>query len=172
LSTSTAHSISLSALGNLPEAYQHEWRVATPRQPIVVSGGIFKWYHVHRQGVGVCDELDERARRVIVDGAASGWDLSYGLNFALLHVSTTHAFLLVETWRGHQEMWVKIYAYDLAQGGPFIRGDVTGEDTPSACVWEMGVIAHERMAWHRYLFSERADADKRAWLDDSYAGSV
>ena len=45
-------------------------------------------------------------------------------------------------------------------------------NAPGGCVWELGVTCHERMAWHRYLFSERAAADKRAWLEDLYAGPV
>ena len=172
MSTTVPIAISLSELGNVPSTYQHEWRVATPRTPIGVSGGIFKWYHVHRDGVTVPDALDAEARRVITDGAASGWNLQYGLNFALLHLSTTHAFLIVGTWRGHQELWEKIYAYDLATDGPFTRIDAGGEDTPTDCVWEMGVIHHERLAWHHYLFSERSDTDKRAWIEDTYAGRV
>ena len=36
----------------------------------------------------------------------------------------------------------------------------------------MGVNCHEREAWGRYLFSDRTDAAKRAWLEDVYAGRV
>jgi hypothetical protein len=169
--TPTTSETRLSGLGNIPMSYTHEWRVATPQEPIFVPGGVFKWSHVHREGVAVRAEVDAAARRVIEDGAP-GWNLQYGLNIALLHQTTTVAFLIVGIWRGHNELWTRGFVFDLATGGAFTRVDNSGEDAPAACVWELGVICHERMAWHRYLFSERGDADKRAWLADIYSGAV
>jgi hypothetical protein len=165
--------VSLVGLGNVPMDYRHEWRVAEPREPLFLPGTVFKWYHVHREGVTIPAAMDAEARTVIADAIAAGaWSPEYGLNFALIHLSTTHAFLIAGVWRGHQELWERIYYKDLATAGPFTRIDTTGEDTPGACVWELGAICHERMAWHRYLFSERTEADKRAWLADLYSGQV
>lgn len=161
----------LANLGQVPAAYRHEWRVVAPRAPLVLPNAIFKWSHVHRDGVPVPEPLDAAARAVVAGAMAEGdWDPSYGLNFAILHVSTAHAFLLVGVWRGHQELWERIYARELAGDGPFVRMAMAGADAPVGCVWELAVTCHERMAWHRYLFSDRSDAAKRAWLDDRYAG--
>ncbi|MGI8687507.1 MAG: hypothetical protein ACR2M3_02915 [Thermomicrobiales bacterium] len=162
----------LSSLGNVPMAYTHEWRVAEPREALVLPGAVFKWYHVHREGVVIPATMDAEARAVITEAAAGDWDPAYGLNFALIHLSTTHAFLIAGVWRGHQELWERIYYKELTSPSPFTRIAMDGEDTPAACVWELGVICHERMAWHRYLFTGRAEADKRAWLRDTYTGRV
>jgi len=165
--------LSLSELGNVPMTYTHEWRVAEPLEPLVLPGAVFKWYHVHREGVAIPAEMDAEAREIITDAMARGnWTPEYGLNFALIHLSTAHAFLIAGVWRGHQELWERIYYKELAQGGPFTRIDTDGEDTPAACVWEFGVIVHERRAWIRYLFSGRTEADKHAWLADTYTGQV
>lgn len=165
--------LSLGNLGNVPASYVHEWRVAEPQEPLVLPNAVFKWYHVRREGATVPDTMDADARAVITDAMHDGmWNPAYGLNFALLHLSTTHAFLIAGVWRGHQELWERIYYKELAPSSPFKRTDMGGEDAPTACVWEQGVIFHERMAWHRYLFSERTEADKRAWLADTYAGQV
>jgi hypothetical protein len=164
--------LSLSELGNVPLTYTHEWRVAEPHEPLVLPSAIFKWYHVHREGVAIPTEMDTEARAAITEAAQGAWNMEYGLNFALIHLSTTHAFLIAGVWRGHQELWERIYYKDLAQGGPFTRIATDGEDTPAACVWEFGVIVHERLAWHRYLFSGRTEADKHAWLADTYTGQV
>jgi hypothetical protein len=170
MNTST---LSLDHLGNVPAAYEHEWRVAEPRDALVLPGAIFKWYHVHCAGVSVPEAMDTEARALIADASAQGkWSPEYGLNFALIHLSTAHAFLIAGTWRGHQELWERIYYKELALPGPFARIATDGEDAPTACVWELGVICHERMAWHRYLFSGRTEADKRAWLADTYTGQV
>ncbi len=169
--TTIATAPALSELGNVPASYEHEWRIATPLVPIVLSQAVFKWYHVHREGSPVPDAMDAEARCVITEAMADGaWDPSYGLNFALLHLSTAHAFLITGIWRGHQELWARHYVKDLATNGPFTRIDVTSQDAPLACVWELGVICHERMAWSRYLFSDRTDEAKRAWLEDVYQG--
>src|SRR4051812_45530365 len=93
--------LSLDALGKVPATYQHEWRVAEPTEPLVLPNTIFKWYHVHREGVSLPDEMDAEARTVIADAMAGGkWTPEYGLNFALIHLSTTHAFLIAGVWRG------------------------------------------------------------------------
>jgi hypothetical protein len=117
--------------------------------------------------------MDAEARFVITDAMAAGaWDPSYGLNFALLHLSTAHAFLIAGVWRGHQELWERIYAKALAKNEPFAQVEMSGEDAPLGCVWELGVTCHERMAWRRRLFSDRTDAAKLAWLEDVYRGQV
>ena len=165
--------LSLDHLGNLPIAYRHEWRVSTPAEPLILPKALFKWYHVHREGAVVPIATDAEARAMIADAVAQGaWTPEYGLNFALIHLSTTHAFLIAGVWRGHQELWERVYAKELATGAPFARIETSGEDTPAACVWEFGVICHERMAWIRYLFTDRTEADKRAWLADRYMGPV
>src|SRR6476469_9646326 len=121
--------LSLSELGNVPLTYTHEWRVAEPHEPLVLPGAIFKWYHVHREGVAIPAAMDAEARAIVTDALAAGhWTPEYGLNFALIHLSTTHAFLIAGVWRGHQELWERIYVYDLAKGGPFVPGEPAGGD--------------------------------------------
>lgn len=163
----------LTELGAVPPAYRHEWRVATPQTPLALPNAVFKWHHVHREGASIPKAMDAEARSVVAEAMAGGaWDPSYGLNFALLHLSTAHAFLIAGVWRGHQELWARHYVKTLAGSAAFARIDVTGQDAPLACVWEMGVICHERLAWSRYLFSDRTEVDKRAWLEDVYQGRV
>lgn len=117
--------------------------------------------------------MDDEGRAVVGGAIAAGaWGRSYGLNFALLHLSTAPAFLIAGVWRGHQEVRARHYVKTLAGSAAFARIDVTGQDAQLACVWEMGVICHERMAWSRYLFSDRTEAAKLVWLEDLCQGSV
>ncbi len=165
--------LSLSDFGNLGAPYEHEWRAADPREPLVLPNAVFKWYHVHRVGETVSEAMDRDGRALIAGAISTGaWNPEYGLNIGLVHLSTTHAFVIAGVWRGRNELWLRHYIKDLSTSEPFARIDVSGEDVPSACVWEMGVLCHERMAWHRYLFSARSDADKQIWLADAYQGRV
>jgi len=171
--TTNIETLALDRLGNVPPTYRHHWRAAEPHDPIVLPDRVFKWYHVHLDGAVVPDAMDAEARTLLAADASAGqWQTEYGLDFALLHLSTTSAFLIAGTWRGHQEMWERVYFKDLAMGGPFELVARDSQDWPGACVWELGVICHERMAWHRYLFTPRGEADKRAWLADTYTGRV
>jgi hypothetical protein len=169
--TTAISSTELGELGNVPASYRHEWRVAAPQEPLLLPNAIFKWYHVHREDNPVAPEIDAEARAEIAAAMAAGaWDPSYGLNIAILHVSTTGAYLLAGVWRGHNELWERVYARELAPGSSFERIAATGEDAPVGCVWEMAATCHERMSWHRYLFTDRTEADKRTWLEDVYSG--
>jgi hypothetical protein len=171
--TPKSDALELTRFGNVPATYRHEWRTAEPVEPLVLERGIFKWYHVHRDGVSIPAELDAEARAVIRDDVGRGrWKLEYGLNFALIHLSTEAAFMIAGIWKGNQELWERVYIKELAGGGSFTRIPSDGEDTPAGCVWEFGVLVHERMAWHKYLFSKRDEAAKQAWLADTYAGRV
>jgi len=172
MSSSIAAS-SLSELGNVSPTYRHVWKIAEPQEPIVVPCAVFKWYHVRDEEMAVPAELDAEARAHIAATAASGeLDLSYGLNIALLHQTRAQAIVITGVWREHNELWERIVARGLSAATPLELVGPNGGATPAACVWEFGVICHERMAWHRYLFSERGDDDKRAWLSDTFAGRV
>lgn len=141
----------LGGLGNVPANYAHEWRVATPGEPALAT----------------------EARATVVAALQGGvCRPEYGLGFVLLHVSTSHAFPAVGSWRGHQECWEVIWVKELGEAAPFAILPANGEERPLACVWELAVVCHERMAWHRYLFSARDEAAKRAWLADTYAGTA
>jgi len=163
----------LDHLGNVPATYRHEWKVATAVDTLVLPGRVFKWYHVHSVGVPVAPTLDAEARGVLLDAAQGGaWAPEYGLNFALLHVASTHAFLIAGVWRGHNELWERGYYKPVGSDDPFKRTELAGEDAPTMCVWELAVLCHERMAWHRYLFSAKTTADKHVWLADTYTGQA
>lgn len=163
----------LGGLGNVPADYAHEWRVATPGEPIVAPGAVAKRSLVHRGGGEVAPALAAEARATVVAALQGGvCRPEYGLGFALLHVSTSHAFPVVGSWRGHQECWKVIWVKELGEAAPFAVVPANGEERPLACVWELAVVCHERMAWHRYLFSARDEAAKRAWLADTYAGTA
>ena len=171
--TPAVGTLALDHLGNLPATYRHEWKVAAAVGTIVLPRTIFKWYHVHSVGAPVAPGLDAEARAVLLNAAQGGaWSPSYGLNFALLHVASTHAFLIAGVWRGHNELWERGYYKPVGSDDPFKRTELAGEDAPTMCVWELAVLCHERMAWHRYLFSAKTTADKHVWLADTYTGQA
>src|SRR5262249_23557080 len=91
-----------------------------------------------------------------------------GLGFVIDHLSGEHVhLLLVFTWRGNNEMWESTYYKDLRDGGPF-RLPPQGTHRGAICVWEFGAVAHEHLAWTRYLRSSRDEqAKRRTWKASS-----
>ncbi len=135
MTTATSPEVALSHLGVVPASYVHEWREAEPEEPLVTPKAVFKWYHVRREGADVPAALDAEARTLVAEAVAGGtFDVSYGLNFALLHLSTRNAFLIVGVWKGHQEMWERIAVMDVGTSSPLQWQAFDPVDMPAACV--------------------------------------
>ncbi len=162
----------LASLGNVPDAYRHHDRVVSPGEPLALPGALLKWYEL-RPGESIVPlDFRRQARAFLREQAEAGaLEVGYGLGFALLHYSTALAYLIVGAWRDHQELWETLFTYDLARGEGFRRAR-PGVDAPTLCVWELGVVDHERAAWIRYLRSARDDDAKQAYLDDRLVGAV
>lgn len=156
----------LEHVGDVPMSYVHRDRKVEPRVPLIVPGGILKWYNVYDRASPVPLGLEERSRATVLDFLEMGVaDLHYGLGVVVLHHSTANDFLLVGSWRGHQEYWQSIFIRDADTDNPWIPIE-QGAISPVFCVWEMAPIWHERNAWVRYLKSGRTVDDRRAFLED------
>ena len=98
--------------------------------------------------------------------------ISGDLGFVVNHLSGDHIYLLlVFTWRGNNEMWESAYYKDTRDGGPF-QSVPQGTHRGAICVWEFGAVAHEHLAWTRYLRSDRDERAKRAYAEDQFAGQI
>jgi hypothetical protein len=163
----------LACLGNVPDDYQHTDKRVCPAPDIALPGGYLKWYDIHRDGAEIPSGTRIQARDFLRSEATAGrLDLHDELGFVLLHrCGESYYFLLVCTWRNHNEMWQTLYSRD---GDNDAFGPVEHEDQhrPAQCVWELGATAHERLAWTRYLTSDRDDTAKRDYLADRFAGPV
>ena len=66
-------------------------------------------------------------------------------------------FLLVSTWQNDNELWETVWAKDGDDDPEFHPWPLDGPHRPTFCVWELGAVAHERLAWSHYLLSDRGD---------------
>lgn len=151
----------------------HVAKVAVPQPSIMLRDAVLKWYDIARHDAAVPLALRALARRCLRDATRSGTlEVDDGLGFVILHrCEDDFHFLLVSTWRNENELWESVWAkrrHDVL----FQPWPREGTHLPTFCVWELGVVAHEREAWAGYLRSNRDDAARRAYLRDSYAGAV
>ncbi len=154
-------------------AYRHLTKEIAPAAPITLGESALKWYDIAPSDEPVPGPIRALARATLRGAVDSGAiDLDDDIGFVILHrCGEGFYFLLVSTWRNHNELWETVWARSDESAG-FRPWRLEGTHRPTFCVWELGAVWHEQQAWSRFLRSER-DADAReAYLEDSYAGEV
>ncbi|HEX4700524.1 MAG TPA: hypothetical protein VH352_00210 [Pseudonocardiaceae bacterium] len=173
MSTDTVHPdmAQLAGLGNIPTNYRHgPKQVCGEASGLALPGGYLKWYDIYRDDAGMPAGTRTQARDFLRgEAAAHRLDLHDELGFVILHrCGESFYFLLVCTWRNQNEMWQT--AYSRAGDDAFALVQRPGDHLATQCVWELGATMHERLAWSRYLCSERDGTAKRAYLADKFSG--
>jgi hypothetical protein len=164
----------LATVGSvIDEGYHHVTKVVIPRPALALPNAYLKWYDLNRADQKVRAEVDTEAHEFIAAETAAGrLPISGDLGFVINHFSGEHIhLLLVFTWRGNNEMWESTYYKDVRDGQPF-RLTPQGTHRATICVWEFGAVAHEHLAWTRYLRSARDEAAKQAYAESLFAGDV
>jgi len=164
----------LAAVGNVVDGdYHHVTKVIVPRPALIRPDAYLKWYDLHRPDQRVRSDVDAEARAFLSAEADAGrLPIAGDLGFVIDHLSgdSVH-LLLVFTWRGNNEMWESVYYKDIRDGGPFRLAPQTTHRA-TIYVWEFGAVAHEHLAWTRYLRSNRDEQAKRAYVESQYAGEI
>lgn len=152
------------------ETYQHGAKLTTPGDPMETNGAILKWYRLARAEDPVPEAIDQLARCYLAKTSPE----AKGFGFVILHRcgTTGFHFLIVNTWRGNNEVWETVY-YKLDDATPdFALFPRDGVHKPAFCVWELAAVWHEAKAWERFLQSKRDEKSLRVWLNDRYAGEA
>jgi len=166
---------SLATAHGVEESYRHVAKHARPASSMGLGGAVLKWYDIARPDDLVPPDVQALARRAL-DDAVRVDELPLGdeLGFVILHRcgDAGFHFLLIGTWRNDNELWETVWAKrDDADPG-FHPWVVEDGHRPTFCVWELGIVAHERRAWTEYLGSPRDAAARRAYLGDGFEGPV
>ena len=166
--------MSVRAPTGVGEGYRHVAKHVTPAPAVALGDAVLKWYDVAPEDAPVPPELQDAAREALQAAAASGaLGLSGDLGFVILHrCGEAFYFLLVSTWRNDNELWETVWAREGDAQPEFRPWPVEGTHRPTFCVWELGAVCHERLAWSRFLRSRRDEAATQAYLADSYEGTV
>jgi hypothetical protein len=162
----------LNSLGNIPPEYQHHKRLVTPDTDFSLPTGYFKWYNLHRPELTIAPELGQESRAFLHSEVAGGrLKLDNELGFVILHRCDEVVFLSALTWRNFNELWRTIYLKNLKTAGDFQLMEME-RHAHTYCVWELAVVWHERTLWADYLYSNRDEAAKYAYLNDRLSGLI
>jgi len=160
------------ALKHVPESYRHYVKQVTPGEPLMLPGVVFKWYDIAPADQPVPAETRDLARAQLArDQGRMGLDGELG--FVILHrCGEGFYFLLVQTWRGANEMWETVWFKNGAEMEGFDLWPQTAPHRATFCVWELAAVWTEQQAWTRFLDSPRGQAEQAAWLADTAGGPV
>jgi hypothetical protein len=152
--------------------YQHRHKFVKPGDALIASKVYLKWYDIYREEVPISSELVSEARSFLLSEMEAGnLQLKNELGFAIHHQCSNSYILYICTWRNENELWETLYHKDLTGDGTF-RVLERSSTTPTFCVWVLGAVWHEQQAWTHYLYSERDDAAKYAYVQDQMTGLV
>ena len=160
--------------GNVRSRYRHATKLARPAPSVALGDAVLKWYDIAPADEPVTDTIRALARRGLADAVRFG-ELRLGetLGFVILHrCGDGFHFLLVSTWQNDNELWETVWAKDGPDDPEFHPWPLEGSHRPTFCVWELGAVAHERLAWSRYLLSGRDDEARGDYLRDAFEGVV
>ena len=155
-------------------SYRHVSKTAQFGQSAALGNTLLKWYEIAPDGEPVPPSVSDLARLGLADAARLG-ELRLGgeLGFVILHrCGGGFYFLLVSTWQNDNELWETVWAKDGDQDREFRPWPLDGTHRPTFCVWELGVVAHERLAWARFLSSARDRDARLEYMRDTYEGVV
>jgi hypothetical protein len=151
------------------ESYRHTPKWVTPSHPIETNGALLKWYGLHAENQPVPEEIDRLAHLYLTQCSLE----AKGLGFVILHrCGNDFYFLIVNTWRGNNEVWETVLYKDGDAMIDFAVFPREGRHKPTFCVWELAPVWHEKDSWERFLKSSRDQAAARSWLNDRYAGAA
>lgn len=165
-------------LNGVPSDYCHYAKQAVPQAPLDLRGAALKFYHLERPGEPVPPALTEKARAWLA--RAEGIFEADDCGFVILHrCGADFHFLLPAIWRGANEAWEAV-AYHQGEMADFARFDPAypapaGQGAPARptfCVWELAIVAHEALAWARFLGSAHDEDALIAWCDDVLESEV
>jgi len=150
-------------IGNLPKDYKHEPRRVNNVELIVTPSLILKKYTMNKENeLFYCETLVETSDFISGQVAIGKIKPLSGLGFVIL----SHGMINVARWDDKCPIVLKNQVYKYEKGHPSFATLQDIREAGSFCVWELGIVNHERKAWKRFLSSQGTNEDKEKYLDD------
>ena len=92
----------------------------------------------------------------------------YGVGFVIAHRSTNAYSYVVGWWSYGCLLSTAAYSARFSEPADIARAP----SRQAGCVWELGVIDHERRAWTRTMLAAKAEGDVEGYLEAVLSGKV
>ncbi len=166
--------LNLSDLGNvIPKGYNYYKKKITPGLQLNLPDACLKWYELHPPDIKITDNQVQGTKAFIEAETKTGrLKLENELEFVILHRAGDYLLLLITTWRNTNEMWESIYFKKADQFENYVPMKFNNDHKGTYCVWELGIVLHERNAWVRFIESKRDEKAKIEYLNNLFSGEV
>src|SRR3989344_1199900 len=157
--------IDYSRIGNLTQ-YQHEPRIVRNQSLVATPDLVLKLYLMARDEYSVPNfvhDAEKLLKKKIEEGEITPLT---GLGFAIL----SDDMLNVTRWDTKYPIVVRNKIYGFEEGNVDSSQPLDINEVGSFCIWELGIVSHEKEAWKRFLTSQRKESDKRKYLQDIILG--
>jgi hypothetical protein len=143
-------------------SYRHVEKTASPTG---VSGSM-KWYDLREEGRDIPPAVRAEAHARVDDLVDAG-----EVGFVILHACGSDVtLLLVNRWRNDNELWEAVFAQ--RSDDPFAAVGDADPTRATFCVWELGIVNFERLAWAELLRGARDDTALSTYLRANFSGVV
>lgn len=149
--------------------YEHEPRYVTPLKLVATPKLAFKAYMMLKYDSFLTQKEMSTTEQFLKSEIESGKITpQIGIGFSIL----SEDMLNVARWDATYPIVLKndIYIYERNDIQTAKLADV--RKTGSFCIWELGIVSHERDAWKRFLASKHTREDKKRYLDDFFDGAL
>jgi len=156
----------LTNFGEFPD-YEHKPRIAIADDLLITRTDMaLKLYRMVREGGEVSESMSDIVRRFLHRARIKPFS---GLGFVIL----SDGMLNVARWDSSNPCVLKNDLWEYTPVGEcFERRKLSVSKEGAFCAWELGIVAHEKDAWLRYLASKRCERDKIHYLSDRFSGSL
>lgn len=166
--------INISVLGNIiPEGYIYYRKMIDPGSQLNLQGASFKWYNLYPYDSYITNGQVSESKEFIENEVISGkLKFENELGFVILHRAGDYLLLLITSWRNTNEMWESIYCKKAANEEVYKPIKFKTDHKGTYCVWELGIIWHERNAWVKFINSKRNNDSKLNYMNDLFSGEI
>ena len=132
-----------------------------------------KWYNLHPANTEITEAQVHETKAFIKSETETGsLKFESELGFVILHRAGDYLLLLITTWRNTNEMWESIYFKKVNDSVNYVPIKFQNDHKGTYCVWELGIVWHERNAWVRFIESKRDEKAKLEYLNDLFSGTI
>jgi hypothetical protein len=164
----------LPAFGNvIPDGYKYYKKKIVPGSLLKLPAAYLKWYNLYPEDAEIAGTQVIDAKAFLKsESEARRLKLENELGFVIHHRAGDYLLLLITTWRNTNEMWESVYVKKVNETESFIPIKFNTDHKGTYCVWELGIVWHERNAWVNFIESGRDEKAKLIYLNDLFTGVI
>jgi len=161
----------LTNLGNINKDFTLDNRIVLSLGHLVTSTIALKEYLIYRENEGAKKQLLTRRENFLMHEIEKNQiNPKLGMGFVIF----SDKMLNVARWDNKDPSVLVNSLYEFPKGNQTISKTkkIDINEFGAYCVWELGIVNHERRTWMNYLVSNREHPDKIKYLNDFLVGGL